>query len=83
MCITNAGIVIRTPLEQIRICGRNTSGVKIMNLEGRQRVVSVAIVPHEDQVDESEVEAEPEIVEDEVSSSDTFADTALPSNDEE
>ena len=31
MCITNAGIVIRTPLNQIRICGRNTSGVKVMN----------------------------------------------------
>ena len=48
MCITNAGIVIRTHLEQVRVAGRNTQGVKIMNLEGRQRIVSVAIVPHED-----------------------------------
>ena len=55
MCITNAGIVIRTPLNQIRICGRNTSGVKIMNLEGRQRIVSIAIVPHEDEQPEGEV----------------------------
>ena len=52
MCITNAGIVIRTPLNQIRICGRNTSGVKVMNLEGRQRIVSIAIVPHEEPEDE-------------------------------
>ena len=52
MCITNAGIVIRTPLAQIRICGRNTSGVKVMNLEGRQRIVSIAIVPHEEPEDE-------------------------------
>ena len=54
MCITNAGIVIRTPLAQVRICGRNTSGVKIMNLEGRQRIVSMAIVPHEDVEEEAE-----------------------------
>ena len=52
MCITNAGIVIRTPLAQIRVCGRNTSGVKIMNLEGRQRIVSIAIVPHEEPEEE-------------------------------
>ena len=82
MCITSAGIVIRTPLAQIRICGRNTSGVKVMNLEGRQKIVSIAIVPHEDEVEESEA-AEEEIVEDVVESSDTFSDTSLPSNDEE
>ena len=54
MVITNAGIVIRTPLSQIRIAGRNTQGVKIMNLEGRQRVSSIAIVPHEEPGDETE-----------------------------
>ncbi len=52
MCITSAGIVIRTPLAQIRICGRNTSGVKVMNLEGRQKIVSIAIVPHEEESEE-------------------------------
>ena len=62
MCITNAGIVIRTPLAQVRICGRNTSGVKIMNLEGRQRIVSMAIVPHEDVEEEGEVAEEAEEV---------------------
>ena len=78
MCITNAGIVIRTPLNQIRICGRNTSGVKIMNLEGRQRIVSIAIVPHEE-IDESEpIEGEEVPNEGEENSSN---DTALPSNE--
>lgn len=52
MVITNAGIVIRTHLDQIRTIGRNTQGVKIMNLEGRQKVVSIAIVPREDDLDE-------------------------------
>ena len=54
MVITNAGIVIRTPLSQVRVASRNTQGVKIMNLEGRQRVSSIAIVPHEEETEESE-----------------------------
>ncbi len=55
MVITTAGIVIRTHLNQIRIIGRNTQGVKVINLEGRQKVSSIAIVPFEEEVDEEEV----------------------------
>ena len=55
MVITNAGIVIRTPLSQVRISSRNTQGVKIMNLEGRQKVSSIAIVPHEEPAEEEEI----------------------------
>ncbi len=80
MCITNAGIVIRTPLNQIRICGRNTSGVKVMNLEGRQRIVSIALVPHEDIVEEDE---DMPIEEDAAPSEDASMDTALPQNNDE
>ena len=80
MCITNAGIVIRTPLNQIRICGRNTSGVKVMNLEGRQRIVSIALVPHEDIVEEDE---DMPIEEDAAPSEDAAMDTALPQNNDE
>ena len=58
MVITNAGIVIRTPLNQIRVASRNTQGVKIMNLEGRQRVSSIAIVPHEEPAEEVEATEE-------------------------
>ena len=53
MVITNQGIVIRTHLNQIRTTGRNTQGVKIINLEGRQRVVTLAIVPFEEEVEET------------------------------
>ena len=52
MVITVGGIVIRTSLEQVRVAGRNTQGVKIINLESRQRVSSIAVVPHEDPEDE-------------------------------
>ncbi len=63
MVITNAGIVIRTPLNQIRLIGRNTQGVKIMNLEGRQKVTSIAVVPHEEEVEGEEEEVAEEITE--------------------
>ena len=60
MVITTHGIVIRVPLNQIRVIGRNSQGVKIINLEGRQKVAAIAIVPHEDVVEEGEGE-EPEV----------------------
>ena len=57
MVVTNAGIVIRTPLEQIRMIGRNTQGVKIMNLEPRQKVASMTIIPHAEELEEEELES--------------------------
>ena len=53
MVITNYGIVIRTHLSEVRQSSRNTQGVKILNLEGRQKVSSIAVVPYEEDVDES------------------------------
>ena len=46
--ITKAGIVVRTPLAQVKISGRNTQGVKIIKLGDGERVASIAIVPHAD-----------------------------------
>ena len=81
MCITNAGIVIRTPLNQIRICGRNTSGVKVMNLEGRQKIVSIAIVPHEEIDENAPIDEEENPAEE--ANMDASVDTSLPSNEGE
>ena len=58
MVITNYGIVIRTHLNEVRQSSRNTQGVKILNLEGRQKVSSIAIVPFEEEIDEPEGEEE-------------------------
>ncbi|MCR4562809.1 MAG: DNA gyrase subunit A [Bacilli bacterium] len=52
MVITNKGIVIRTPLEQVKIAGRNTQGVKIINLDQGHKVASLALVPHSDESEE-------------------------------
>jgi DNA gyrase subunit A len=49
MMITKKGIMIRVPVEGIRISGRNTQGVKIMNLTAGDLVVDVARVVKEDE----------------------------------
>ncbi len=44
MVISTEGIVIRTPVKQISQMGRNTQGVKIMNLNASDKVSAVALV---------------------------------------
>ncbi|MDX2288651.1 MAG: DNA gyrase subunit A [Hyphomicrobiaceae bacterium] len=41
MLVTNAGQLIRTTVEQVRIAGRNTQGVRIFRTDADERVVSV------------------------------------------
>jgi len=48
MMITKKGIMIRVPVEGIRITGRNTQGVKVMNLTTGDLVVDVARVVKEE-----------------------------------
>ena len=55
MMITKKGIMIRVPVEGIRITGRNTQGVKVMNLIAGDLVVDVARVVKEEEDDEDEV----------------------------
>ena len=46
MLISQNGIIIRMPVEQISLIGRNTQGVRVMKVEGGDKVVSAArIIP--------------------------------------
>jgi DNA gyrase subunit A len=45
LVITEQGKILRTPASQIRTVGRATQGVRLMDLEGTDRVVSVVLVP--------------------------------------
>src|SRR5713101_7007515 len=56
MMITKKGIIIRVSVEGIRISGRNTQGVKVMNLTAGDLVVDVARVVKEDEDDAAEGE---------------------------
>ncbi|HXF48290.1 MAG TPA: DNA gyrase C-terminal beta-propeller domain-containing protein, partial [Verrucomicrobiae bacterium] len=52
MIITQKGIVIRQPIGKIKVIGRNTQGVRLINLDSGDRVVDVArVVPEEEEVD--------------------------------
>ena len=58
MMITKKGIMIRVAVEGIRVSGRNTQGVKIMNLTPGDLVVDVARVVKEDEAENGEGEAD-------------------------
>jgi len=49
MIITKNGIVIRCPISGINVIGRNTQGVRLINLEDTDRVVDVAHLAVEDE----------------------------------
>jgi DNA gyrase subunit A len=58
--ITQHGLIIRMPLTNVKVIGRNTMGVKLVNLSEGDRVVDVArIVPGEETDQEDVIEAEP------------------------
>jgi DNA gyrase subunit A len=52
MVTTAAGQVVRSPVKDIRITGRNAQGVRVMTLEGTDRITSVAHLPRESETDE-------------------------------
>ncbi len=56
MLVTRKGVIIRVPVEGIGIIGRNTQGVKVMNLDPGDALVDVARVVQEE--DNSEGVAE-------------------------
>ncbi|MBO5655206.1 MAG: DNA gyrase subunit A, partial [Clostridia bacterium] len=59
MMITDNGIVIRVHAEEISRIGRNTQGVRIMRLKNdKANVVSVALAPYEEEVEEIELDEE-------------------------
>ena len=51
MIITNSGMLIRTPLDQISQLGRVTQGVKLINLKDNQKVSTISIVDKNEIVD--------------------------------
>ena len=50
--ITQNGILIRQSIRDVSIIGRNTQGVRLINLDDGDRVIDVARVEKEDDVDE-------------------------------
>ena len=58
MIMTDSGIIIKLPLEQVSVLKRATQGVRLINLKDDQKVATVALVEKEELDDEIEEEKE-------------------------
>lgn len=54
MMIANSGKVIRMPMDTIRIIGRNTQGVRLINLDEGELVVGLTMLAREEVVDDDD-----------------------------
>jgi DNA gyrase subunit A len=63
MIITNSGIIIKLPLEQVSLLKRATQGVRLINLKDDQKVSTVALVLKEDSEDENQEQADASLLE--------------------
>ena len=64
LMVTSTGVVIRIPLEQVKISDRNTQGVKVIRLDDddKARVTSISFVEHDEEAFEDVAEGEAEAV---------------------
>jgi DNA gyrase subunit A len=51
MITTKYGIVIRMPVNEIRVMGRATQGVRVIRVDGDDEIADVTVVPHEEEDD--------------------------------
>ena len=54
MLIANSGKIIRMPMDTMRIIGRNTQGVRMINLEEGEFVVGLSMLAREEVMDDEE-----------------------------
>ena len=58
LLITDDGTIIRTPAADVRLCGRNTQGVRVMKLQEGSRVIGVARAEKEEEAAEPDTAEE-------------------------
>jgi len=51
MLVANSGKIIRMPMDSVRLIGRNTQGVRLINLEEEEYVVDMSILAREEEMD--------------------------------
>jgi len=56
MIINKSGVAIRLQLSDLRTMGRNTQGVRLINLKGNDEIAAVAKVIRQDEEDEVELD---------------------------
>ncbi|MFW5450906.1 MAG: DNA gyrase subunit A [Methylophagaceae bacterium] len=58
MLITDGGTLVRTPVKDVSIVGRNTQGVKLINLTKKEKLVGLERVLEEEDDDDSDFDGE-------------------------
>lgn len=58
MIINKSGIVIRMEVADLRVMGRATQGVKLINIKDSDSIAAVAKVKHEEEENENGTEVE-------------------------
>jgi len=74
MIINKSGIVIRMAVENLRVMGRATQGVRLINLKGNDAIAAVAKVLHDEDDLESMEDAEKPVGTDEPANGTTIVD---------
>ena len=60
LLVRDDGILLRTPVDQISIIGRNTQGVRLMQVGDENSIACVALLPHQEPDPEEAVPTETE-----------------------
>lgn len=60
MIITHSGLTIRMAVSDIRVAGRNTQGVKLINIREGDSIAAISVVAKEEQETEDQVAEAPE-----------------------
>lgn len=68
MIINKSGVAIRMSVDELRVMGRNTQGVKLINLKNNDEIAAIAKVEMDKEVEEVDLET-PEVPSDNVDSS--------------
>ena len=63
MLITDSGRIIRLRMRELRTIGRNTQGVRLFDIDPKERVVSLALLAEDDEYEETAEETDGEISE--------------------
>jgi len=74
MIINRSGLAIRMSVENLRVMGRATQGVKLINLKGNDAIAAVAKVMKDDEVEEVLDDAADTDINDEIADGTTIAD---------
>ena len=59
--MTNSGMTMRMPLEQISLLGRVTQGLRLINLKDNQKVSTISLVDKEEEPEEPDIVSEPTV----------------------